>query len=97
MFRWQKTLKKKRIKLYTTLAHTALLYGSENWTRDARDKRRVTATKTKCMSNTAWYTWADYKTNRDWKELNMTPVLDKIQEYKRSCLQHVQRILRCVI
>ena len=32
MFRRQKSLKKKRIKLYSTLAHTALLYGSANWT-----------------------------------------------------------------
>jgi len=52
-FRRQKTLKKKRIKLYSTLAHTALLYGRENWTRDAMDKRRLTAAETKYMSNTA--------------------------------------------
>jgi len=52
MFRRQKTLK-KRIKLYSTLAHTALLYGRENWARDTMDKRRLTAAETKYMSNTA--------------------------------------------
>ena len=52
VFRPQKTLKKTkiklclkktRIKLYITLALPALLYGSENWTIKARDKRRITA------------------------------------------------------
>jgi predicted nucleic acid-binding protein len=53
MFRRQKTLKKKIIKLYSTIAHTALLYVSENWTRDARDVRRITAAETKYVSNTS--------------------------------------------
>jgi len=32
MFRSQKTLKKRRIKLYNTLALPAVLYSSEKWT-----------------------------------------------------------------
>jgi hypothetical protein len=32
VFRPQETLKKKRIKLYNTLALPVLLYGSETWT-----------------------------------------------------------------
>jgi len=39
MFRPQET----RIKLYNTLALAALLYGSENWTIEARDTIRITA------------------------------------------------------
>jgi len=31
MFRPQKTLKKTRLKLYSTLSLTGLLYGSQNW------------------------------------------------------------------
>jgi len=34
-------------------APTALLYGSENWTRDARDVRRIIAAETKYTSNKA--------------------------------------------
>ena len=43
MVRKQKTLKKTRIKLYNTLALTALLYSSENWTIRTRDSRITAA------------------------------------------------------
>ena len=43
VFRPQKTLKKTRIKLYSTLSLPALLHRSENWTIKARDARRITA------------------------------------------------------
>jgi hypothetical protein len=33
----------------------------------------------------AGHTWTDYKTNTQFaKELNITPVLDKIQDYRRN-------------
>jgi hypothetical protein len=41
------------------------------------------------------YTWTDHKTNTDIaKELNITSVLDKIQDYKRNWIQHVNRMPR---
>ena len=44
----------------------------------------------KYMRKTAEYTWTDYKTNTEIaKELNITPMLDKMQEYIRNWLQHV--------
>ena len=45
VFRPQKTLNVKRIKLYSTLALPTLLYGGENWTITARNTRRITAIK----------------------------------------------------
>jgi hypothetical protein len=42
-------LKKTRIKLCITLALSALLHPSENWTIKARDKRRITAAEMKGM------------------------------------------------
>jgi hypothetical protein len=37
------------------------------------------------MRKTSGYVWADYKTNTEFaKELNITSVLDKIQEYRRN-------------
>ena len=94
-FRPQKTLKKKRIKLYNTLALPVLLYGSETWTIKARDARRITAAEMKYMRRTAGYSWTDYKTNAQIaKELKITPILDKLLEYKRNWIQHVNRMPR---
>jgi len=43
----------------------------------------------------AGYTWADYKTNRQIaKELKITLILDKMLEYKRNWIKHVNRMPR---
>jgi ABC-type ATPase involved in cell division len=61
----------------------------------ARDVTRITAAEMKYMRRTAGYTWTDHKTNTEIaKELNITPVLDKIQDYKRNWVQHVNRMPR---
>jgi hypothetical protein len=86
--------KKTRIKLYYTLALPALLYGSENWTIEARDARRTAAADMKYM-RTAGYTWTDHKTDTEIaRESNITPVLDKMQDYKRNWIQHVNQMPR---
>jgi len=91
----KKTLKKKAIKLHNTLALPVLLYGSETWAIKASDARRITAAEMKYMRRTAGYTWTDYKTNAQIaKELNITPILDKLPEYNRNWIQHVNRIPR---
>ena len=46
-----------------TLALPILLYGSETWTIQASDARRITAAEMKYMRRTAGYTCTDYKTN----------------------------------
>jgi hypothetical protein len=47
------------------------------------------------MRRTAGYNWRDHKANTQIaKELNITPVLDKIQDYKRTWIQHVNRMPR---
>jgi len=72
-----------------------LLYGSETWTIKARDARRITAAEMKYVRRTAGYTWTDYKTNTQIaKELKITPVLDKLLEYKRNWIQRVNRMPR---
>ena len=56
----------------------------------ARDARRITAAEMKYMG-TAGYTWADYKTNTQIaKQLKI--FLDKLLEYKRNWIQHVNRM-----
>jgi hypothetical protein len=47
MFRPQKTLNKRRITLYNTVALLALLYDSESWPTAARDTRRTIAAEMK--------------------------------------------------
>ena len=72
-----------------------LLYSSEIWTIKASDARRITAAEMKYMRGTAGYTWSDYKTNvQIAKDLKITPILGKLLEYKRSCIQHVNRMPR---
>jgi hypothetical protein len=47
------------------------------------------------MRRTAGYTWTDYKTNTQiTKELKITPILDKLLEYKRNWIQHVNGMPR---
>jgi len=70
-----------------------LLHGSETWTIKARDGRRITAAEMKYMRITAGYTWTDHKTNTQIaKELKIPPILDKLLEYKRNWIQHVNRM-----
>jgi len=92
MLRPQKTLKNARIKLCTTLALPAMLHNSENWTIKARDARRITKAHMKYIRKTAGYIWMFYRTNTEMaKEVHITPV-EKIQEYRRSWLHHINRM-----
>jgi tRNA uridine 5-carbamoylmethylation protein Kti12 len=72
-----------------------LLYGSETLTVKTRNTRRITAAEMKYMRRTAGYIWTDYKTNAQIaKELKITQILDKLLEYKRNWIQHVNRMRR---
>jgi len=56
---------------------------------------RITAAEMKYMRRTAGYTWTDYKTNvQIAKDLKITLILDKLLEYKRTWIQHVNRMPR---
>jgi hypothetical protein len=95
LFTPQQTLKRRRTKLYHTLAFPNLLDGTENWTIQARDTRGTTRAEMKYMIKTAGYTETGYKTNgKTAKEINTTPGLDKMQEYRRNCLQDINRMPR---
>jgi hypothetical protein len=75
-----------------------LLYGSETCTIKARDVSRISAAEMKYMRKTAGYTLTDYKTNTQIaNELKITANLDKLLEYKRNWVQHVNRMPRNTI
>jgi hypothetical protein len=47
------------------------------------------------VRRTAGYPWADYNTNSHIaKELEITPILDRLLEYKRNWIQRVNRMPR---
>jgi hypothetical protein len=59
-----------------------------------RDATRITTAEMKYM-RTAGYTWTENKTNTEIsKELNITPVLDKIQDCRINWIQYVNRLSR---
>jgi len=69
-------------------------YVSETWAAKASDARRITAAEMKYMRRKAGYTWTDCKTNAQIAKVKVTPILDKLLEYKRSWIQHVNRMSR---
>jgi hypothetical protein len=69
------------------------LYGSETWTIKGKDAGRITAAEMKYMRRTAGYT-LDRLQNKytNCKGLKVTPILDKLLDYKRNWIQHVNRM-----
>jgi len=81
------------LKIYNTLVLHTFLYGSENWTQTALQRRRIEEAEMKLLRPLAGYTLYDHKTN-DYicRELRITGILDKIDEYRRNWFQLLQRM-----
>jgi hypothetical protein len=81
------------LKIYSTLVLPTFLHGSENWTLTASQRRRIEAAEIKLMRPLAGYTLYDHKT-KDYirHKLQITGILDKIDEYRRNWFQHLQRM-----
>jgi hypothetical protein len=80
-------------KLYNTLVLNTFLYGSENWTLTASQRRRIEAAEMKLLSPLAGHTVNDHKTKDSTRrELQTECVLDMIDGYRRNWLLHLQRI-----
>jgi len=69
------------LKIYNTPVLPTFLYGSENWTLTALQRRRIEAAEMKLLKPLAGYARYDHKTN-DYirRELRITGTLDKIDE-----------------
>jgi hypothetical protein len=68
---------------YNTLILPTFLYGSENWTVTASQRRRNEAAEIKLLRPRAGYTLYDQKTHDSIRrELHITCILDKIDEYR---------------
>jgi hypothetical protein len=80
------------LKLYNTLTLPALLYCFEIGPLSRRCKKN-NSNRGEIYVKTARYTWTDYKTKtKITKELNITPVLDRIKEKRGDWLQHINRM-----
>jgi len=83
------------LKIYNTLILRTYLYTRmpENWTLTALQRRGIEAAEMKLLRPLAGYTLYDNKTN-DYtcRELRITGILDKIDEYRRNWLSHLQRM-----
>jgi len=81
------------MKIYNILVLPKFLYVSENWTLTASQRRRIEAAEMKLLRPLAGYTLYDHKTN-DYirRKLQITGILDKIDEYRRNWFQRLQRM-----
>jgi len=81
------------LKIYNILVLPTFLYGLENSTLTALQRRRIEAAELKLLRPLAGYTLYGHKTN-DYIhcELQITGKLDKIDEYRRNWLSHLQRM-----
>ena len=73
------------LKIYNTLVSPTFLYGSEKWTLTSLQRRRIEAAEMKLLRPLAGYTLYGHKTNNYIRrELGITGILDKIDEYRRN-------------
>jgi hypothetical protein len=81
------------LKMYNTLVLPTFLYGSENWTLTALQRRRIEVAEMKLLRPLASYTLYDHKTNETGRREQQTEcILDKIDEYRRNWFLHLQRM-----
>jgi hypothetical protein len=90
---FRKVRKENIMKLYDTLVVPTFLYGSENWTLTASQRRRIEAAEMKLLRPLAGHTLKDHKTNDSIRrELQTECILVKIDGYRRNWLLHLQRM-----
>jgi len=89
---FKKVRKETILKIYNKVVLPTFSYGSENWTL-ALKRRRIEAAEMKLLRPLAGYTLYGHKTN-DYirRELRIIGILDKIDEYRRNWLSHLQRM-----
>jgi len=81
------------LKIYNTLVLPTFVYASENWNLKALQRRRIESAEMKLLRPLAGQTLYGNKTN-DYilRELRITDILDKIDEYRQNWFQHLQRM-----
>jgi hypothetical protein len=84
--------KKTILKIYNTSILPTFLYGLENWTLTASQRRRIEAAEVKLLRPLAGYTLCDHKTKDSIRrELHSTCTLDKIDDYRLNWFLHLAK------
>jgi DNA modification methylase len=86
--------KKTRIKLYDTLALPTLLYSSANWTIKAEMQNNNSSRDEIYEKNSRIHLDRSQNKYRDCKGIKYNQILDKIQDYKRNWIKHVNQMPR---
>jgi hypothetical protein len=90
---FRKVRKESILKIYNNLVLPTFLYGSENWTLTALQRRRIEAAEMKILRLLVGYTLHDHKTKDSLRhELQTECILEKIDEYTRNWLLYLQRM-----
>ena len=78
-----KTQLSTQIKLYKLMAVPVLMYGSENWSLNQSDKRKIEAAEMRFLRPMAGYTLWEKKRSSDIREqLGIFNINDKLTHYK---------------
>jgi hypothetical protein len=90
---FKKVRKETILKIYNNLVLPTFLYGSENWTLTALQRRIIEAAEMMLLRPLAGYTLLNHKTNDSVRrELQTECILDKIDDYRRNWILHLQRM-----
>ena len=91
-----KTLKGKtqlstQIKFYKAMAVPVLMYGSENWSLNRSEKRKIEAAEMRFFRPMAGYIPWDIKRSSDIREqLGIFNINEKLTQYKINWREHIQ-------
>jgi hypothetical protein len=89
----RKVRKDTIMKLYNTLVLPTFLYGAENWTLTASQRRRIEAAEMKLLRTLAGHSLMDHIPNDSIRqELQTESILVKIDKYRRNWFLHLQRM-----
>ena len=78
-----KTQLATQIKFYKVMAVPVLMYGSENWSLNRSDKRKIEAAEMRFLKSMAGYTLWDKKRSSDIREqLGIFNINDKLTQFK---------------
>ena len=71
----------------------ALVYGSENWSLNRSDKKKIETAEMRFLRPTAGYTLLDKKRSSDiGEQLGFFNINDKLTQYKINWKEHTQRM-----
>ena len=82
-----------QIKFYKVMAIPVLMYGSENWSLNRSDKRKIEAAEMRFLRPTAGYTFWDKKRSSDIRgQLVIFNTNKKLTQHIINWREHIQRM-----